>query len=75
MAISDSPFLPSLAGRTSLTNDRDSILRYQRFHKLPATGVIDKRTAQYMRSNNTHPIAPPPRKPTGSYPASPIRNA
>lgn len=56
MAISDSPFLPSLADHTSLVNDRKSILRYQRFHKLPATGVIDKRTANYMRGNNTRVV-------------------
>lgn len=59
MAISDSPFLPSMAGRTTLLRDPKSVRRYQRFHKLPVTGTVDKRTADFMRSNNTRLGRPP----------------
>jgi peptidoglycan hydrolase-like protein with peptidoglycan-binding domain len=61
MAISDSPFLPSLAGRVTLPNNPRSIRRYQAFHKLPVTGMIDARTAKFMRQNNTRIASQPMR--------------
>jgi Putative peptidoglycan binding domain len=55
---------PSLQAPGVLPTKPDAIRKYQRFHNLPSTGMLDPRTSKHMRGRNVRPgQAPAPRRP------------